>query len=449
MKNLILNSLVFILVNLISFSATTADTGQSVAQTANHNVMLTVGYVERDRVTFASLTPTIDIKLRESESLKYYEVIIWEETSSVHFYEFPNDFNSQYGYDITSVDEDGFPVGLRRNNITDQQKIVYREQFLISKYTDMPKAWTNERSSFMKSAFMDIASYLVNRHPESEHHLKFRGHGGPGGRLFSGHLGKTHAYEFLQFWSNSLGKPLGVIDMGGPCNKGSFADLDNFCESARYYIASDLLNGGYSMDEFTWAKREEVWPLTQYHDLFSANVNLEETLKGRIDLKRKSYKYSRNNMITNQVAQANYLYSCAEFRKFSLDFKLFLSRVRVDYHIYNDLYQYMIDNNAPPTLIEQFNNVIVYKADNRDFFEWSKIRNGILMPDPGLLVLPPSSDFDGDGIVGIPDFLQFVDHFGLSRGDVGYDAQYDLDGDHTIGIPDFLIFVNAFGKEGA
>ena len=61
----------------------------------------------------------------------------------------------------------------------------------------------------------------------------------------------------------------------------------------------------------------------------------------------------------------------------------------------------------------------------------------------------PTPDFDGDGIVGISDFLLFVDHFGLTQGDAGYDARYDLDGDGSIGISDFLIFANAFGKDGA
>ncbi|MXZ09560.1 MAG: hypothetical protein F4Y79_08970 [Gemmatimonadetes bacterium] len=58
----------------------------------------------------------------------------------------------------------------------------------------------------------------------------------------------------------------------------------------------------------------------------------------------------------------------------------------------------------------------------------------------------PTPDFDGDGTVGISDFLLFVDQFGFSQGDVGYDARYDLDGDGVIGIGDFLIFVDAFGK---
>ena len=59
-----------------------------------------------------------------------------------------------------------------------------------------------------------------------------------------------------------------------------------------------------------------------------------------------------------------------------------------------------------------------------------------------------SSDFDGDGRVGISDFLLFVNHFGLSRGDAGYDAKYDLDSNDVIGISDFLTFVNDFGTGG-
>jgi Ca2+-binding EF-hand superfamily protein len=59
----------------------------------------------------------------------------------------------------------------------------------------------------------------------------------------------------------------------------------------------------------------------------------------------------------------------------------------------------------------------------------------------------PTPDFDGDGIVGVSDFLQFVDQFGFSQGDEGYDERFDLDGDGVIGIGDFLIFVDDFGKK--
>ena len=56
------------------------------------------------------------------------------------------------------------------------------------------------------------------------------------------------------------------------------------------------------------------------------------------------------------------------------------------------------------------------------------------------------ADFNGNGIVDIPDFLLFADHFGSSRGDGTYDAKYDLDNNGVVGIPDFFIFVDFFGQ---
>ena len=87
-------------------------------------------------------------------------------------------------------------------------------------------------------------------------------------------------------------------------------------------------------------------------------------------------------MITNEVTQANYLYSCAAFRTFSPGFKAFLGNVNGSYSTQDDLYQYMVENLASTSLIEQFNSVIVHRADNKDFFEWSVVRNGLLMPSP-------------------------------------------------------------------
>ena len=53
------------------------------------------------------------------------------------------------------------------------------------------------------------------------------------------------------------------------------------------------------------------------------------------------------------------------------------------------------------------------------------------------VAVPPSADFDGNGIVGISDFLLFVEAFGAREGQAQYDEKYDLDGDGEIGIEDF------------
>ena len=72
---------------------------------------------------------------------------------------------------------------------------------------------------------------------------------------------------------------------------------------------------------------------------------------------------------------------------------------------------------------------------------------GIEQPETFVIDVMATPDFDGDGNVGIPDFLQFVERFGFSRGDERYEARFDLDGDGVIGIGDFLIFVDNFGKK--
>ncbi|MCY3870828.1 MAG: hypothetical protein OXG87_14870 [Gemmatimonadetes bacterium] len=58
----------------------------------------------------------------------------------------------------------------------------------------------------------------------------------------------------------------------------------------------------------------------------------------------------------------------------------------------------------------------------------------------------PTADFDGDGQVGIPDFLLFVEVFGTQSGQENFDPKFDLDSDGTVGISDFLIFVDSLGK---
>ena len=72
----------------------------------------------------------------------------------------------------------------------------------------------------------------------------------------------------------------------------------------------------------------------------------------------------------------------------------------------------------------------------------------VLLWDMSPYITPQTlaADFDGDGTVGFPDFLQFAAKFGLSQGDAGYDARFDLDRDGVIGFSDFLIFAGNFGE---
>ena len=333
------------------------------------HVMLRVVQVTEDWVPFSDASGwTQAVLQKESDVLRYYEAAIWEETDSVHLYAFPNDYDGLFG--------------LRRENVPDADVIAYREQHAISVHSDMPEAWGDRRSDFLRIAFEDFVSRLVERHPEADHHLMYSGHGGPGGALFAGQLKHDDADAFLATWTRLLGKPLGVIDMGGPCNKGGYEDLANFCRHASYYVASDLPNGGYTLDDWTFEKHDETDPDTQYHRLLASNETLEEALIERVELRRKNYEYSMNNQIRDQVEQANYVYSCARFNDFYEAFELFVDVTTIQAPFY-DLYQLMLDYRAPPALLDRFRDVFVHGVDNRDFFEWKVTANGMLSPSSG------------------------------------------------------------------
>lgn len=55
--------------------------------------------------------------------------------------------------------------------------------------------------------------------------------------------------------------------------------------------------------------------------------------------------------------------------------------------------------------------------------------------------------FDDDLDVDFDDFFLFIDVFGTSFADSGYDGRFDLDGDGAVGLSDFFSFADHFGKE--
>ena len=326
-----------------------------------HTVIVRVVKVTPDWVPYKDTSGwTQAVTTKESEYLKYFEVAIWVETASIHLYEFPNDYDPHYGY---------------RGNTTDDENIAYREQFALEVFTGLPGTdYRDERSEFIRNAFYSFIDTICDRYGESNHGLTYSGHGGAGGALFTTSLAPKHAQDLLLYWTTRAGKKLAFIDMGGPCKKGAYTDLSTFCPYLEYYIASDLNNGGYTFDDWTYEKYLETNPDDRYHDLIADHASLIEVLKARIDIRRKAYEYGRNNMIQNKVEQSQYLYSSANFKEFHDA----IEAAGEIYPSYSDMYSFIREDVY---LRDLFNSVIVYKADNRDFFDWEVEANGILTPN--------------------------------------------------------------------
>ena len=178
-------------------TANSADGGEVVdtSDEHNHNVILRVVRVTPDwhGYTISGGWPTA-VVVKESEALKYFEVAIWEETKSIHLYEFDNDFDP---YSWSS---------------TPEQATAHRESYAIERVPGLPAAGSADtRSLFIKQAFAGFTSYIVSRYPDSEHHLIYSGHGGPGGLLFDAQLLYQDANDMLAHWTYRLGRPLGGV----------------------------------------------------------------------------------------------------------------------------------------------------------------------------------------------------------------------------------------------
>lgn len=338
-----------------------------------HNVMLRAVLVNETWTPFVEEGSggwATGVPLKESPNLKYVEAVLWEDTRAVHVYEFDSSFDPEAGFN---------------EDLTPAEYTDYRESYRVLAYPGMPLPPPGENSSpevsrFLRETFEDITSWLVSRYPDSEHHLNYHGHGAAGGRLLEYRMMYDDVNEFLAHWTGELGRPLGVVDMGGPCNKAGYEDVTNFCGFAQYYVASDMPQGGYVFDEWTREKYQETSSELQYHRLFAESEDLLPVVEGRIDLNRAAYEYSRNDMVAKQWPQGIYLHSCSAFEPFADRFIPFARRHGVPLDFGTDVLDYLETNGAGPDLIEAFRRVVIHQVDNRDFFDWAENRNGMTMP---------------------------------------------------------------------
>jgi|SaaInl7_200m_RNA_FD_contig_71_790569_length_7891_multi_9_in_0_out_0_2 predicted CXXCH cytochrome family protein len=60
-----------------------------------------------------------------------------------------------------------------------------------------------------------------------------------------------------------------------------------------------------------------------------------------------------------------------------------------------------------------------------------------------------AGDFDNDGKVGFSDVFMFVDQFGKTSADAGFEAKYDLNGNGVVGFSDWLMLLDLFGASTA
>jgi hypothetical protein len=335
--------------------------------------------VTPDWIPFNDITGwTAAVEIKEAQGVKFYEATIWEETSSIHLYALPNDYDQFYGL---------------HEHLSTEKKVAYRESFCIKKFSGMP-AKLSERGPFVLNAFTEFARILVDRHPTASHNLMFTGHGGliPGGELFCLHLNHSEANTLVGRWHSMLGRKLGFVDMGGPCSKGSFHDLEAYYEHADYYIASDLSTGCTTWDVWTMELYNRSDVFYNYPRLLSSHNTMKDALIARVNLTRLRYEDTKPHATRDQIMQSCYLYSSSAFGKHKNDIAAFLkaqdfsdypARFTVETEegtlcVFVDVLGAMKSYGASQGLLDAYKSIIIHGVDTRDFFTWQGEWNGML-----------------------------------------------------------------------
>jgi hypothetical protein len=73
-----------------------------------------------------------------------------------------------------------------------------------------------------------------------------------------------------------------------------------------------------------------------------------------------------------------------------------------------------------------------------------------LVSEPNISVVIRSSgertsDFNGNGKVGFPDFITFAQNFGRKRADTNFNIRYDLNANGSVDFADFVLFAQNYG----
>lgn len=344
-----------------TLTASVTSRGPSVGS-AQHIILAPV-HVTADWMSFSDMHGGWPgaIPNKDQYGVKFYEVAIWDDSLSVHLYAFPNDFDPSYG---------------EMEKLPTEERVRYRENYCIMKYSGMP-AEVSDRGPFILAAFTEFSRILVERHPDATHNLTYLGHGGSGGELFAQHMNRSQASLFLSHWTGMLGRKLGFIDMGMPCSKGSFQDLEIYHAYADYYIASDMAICGAIPDDESFDTMINDW-LNNYPRLLSSYHPLEKALKARIDLRRLTLEEGRIARTADKNMQSLYLYSCEAFAQHKGAISAFMkSQQLAGRSPILDIKSIMIEYKAPPALINSLQDIIIYGVDNRDFFAWPEQWHGL------------------------------------------------------------------------
>lgn len=284
--------------------------------------------------------------IKAAPGYQLYEAAIWND--SVRLYKFDS------SYDSAKVNKD------------------YREKFLVASYP-IPGGRDSESASYyIGEAFKNIFSIMVKNSPAKHYGIKCTGHGSGPGYMFTSMIKPKDVQSFMTYATELLGRKIDFYDMSSNCNQGTVSMMNAFYPYFDYILASELSVGGYSQDNSNITKFMEVFDFNNYPSIFKENISLEKKLEKLVELKRKDWEYSKQNMIKKRTNQSVNLYKMDEYKPLMNHARDIFKEKNIQLQKYNNDLKTLLQSADDSQLMNEYNKLIVARKTNKDFFNWDK-----------------------------------------------------------------------------
>lgn len=306
--------------------------------------------------------------IKATADFQWFEATIWTERNAVHLYKFDASFNPAAASTMTTA-----------------QWIAYRESHRVQMFDLPTDVSADQRSRVLRDGFQSFFKTIVTSTPALHYGLRYSGHGSGNGGLFQRLISPADARGFLANVTALIGRPLDFLDLGGNCDEGDAVVMSSFFPYADYIIASDIPIGGYTFDNWTIERFHEVDPDYQLPLILTPTRSIRDGLVTYLDLARRRWEYSKQNMIFTRTKQALSLYRMDQFSRLAQLVSPELKRSGISLSAYNhDLFAFIKSLNRSD-IESQF---LAFRTDyrsNKDFFSWDVDNNGLDIYDPNVM----------------------------------------------------------------
>jgi hypothetical protein len=331
-------------------------------------------------VPFHELSWELAAEVKESESFRWFEAAIFhfheeEKASAVHLYKFDDTFYPwMWGH------------------VESEEWIAHRESYRLYKMDIPPGLEREESSRLIAKAFIDIFTIMILDTPSQHYGLRYAGHSSMTGGLFENEITPYDAQWLFENVTAMLGRKIDFLDMSHNCAEGRMNVLTNFYPYFDYLLASDLLVGGYEMndgDDYFTVELDYNYP-----QIISEEKTLVENLSGVLDLVHLRWVMSDIDMIERSVMQSLSLFDLAYYETMALVTYQALA-IKPDPANYDyDLLGYIRSFDDHNEMENQFFSLRIDHRDNKDFFDWGYDMYGlsIMVPEwvePNFALFPP------------------------------------------------------------